>query len=135
MVVSRFAVAVSFATATGAEGAGRREDCFGVTGAGGFPPEQANRHTAVQIMPSLMLTVLPFDLTEITRTNPENTSRQPLVLGAGSQLLECRLVGIPSANFLRVGLYYSSFRRMFGTHFDPSRNEAGPCFSLGLLSA
>jgi len=64
VVVSRFAVAGSFATATGAEGAGRCEVSFGVTGAGDFPPEQANRHTAVQTRPSLMLTVLPFDLTE-----------------------------------------------------------------------
>jgi hypothetical protein len=64
VVVSRFAVEESFATATAVCGAGRREDSFGVTGSGDFPPEQATRHTAVQTRPSLMLTVLPFDLTE-----------------------------------------------------------------------
>jgi hypothetical protein len=35
------------------------------------------------------------------------------MLLAGSQL-EYRLMGNPSANFLRVGLYYGLFRRMFG---------------------
>ena len=64
VVVSRLATEVSFATATCFSGAGRREDSFGVTGAGDFPPEQATRHTAVQTRASLMVTVLPFDLTE-----------------------------------------------------------------------
>src|SRR4030095_3292541 len=52
------------------------------------------------------------------------------MLLAGSKL-ESRLMGIPSANFLRVGLYYSSFSANVRQYFGPSRNEAGPCFSLG----